>query len=142
MARQLPDLFANIDDRIAKPGDPGLDCHLTGLRIAALVILPGDRITERTLTFDTREAAGFWADPETGGRVFPDTVTSLEITAGLGMRPGFRHLADIMLRRLEAWRADAALIALTSAPGKWTLLHCPDHPAGALVPVPRTGALP
>lgn len=43
-----------------------------------------------------------------------------------------------MIRRLEAWRADRSLVAVPMAPGKWTLLHCPQHPAGTMVPIPRT----
>lgn len=137
MANRLSSMFANIDDRVARPGDPDLDMHLTGLRIAELVVLPGD-MTELALTFDASEAAGWWLDAETLERVYPDKVSSVELAAGYGMAPGFRHLSDIMLRRLETWRADRALVAVTGAPGKWTLLHCPQHPAGTMVPIPRT----
>lgn len=138
MGNRLSSIFAGIDDRIAKPGDPDLDFHLTGLRVAELVVLPASRMTEITLTFDTGEAAGFWIDSRTRERVFPDRVSSVEITGGFGMLPGSRWLLDLMIRRLEAWRADRALVAVTMAPGRWTLLHCPQHPAGTMVPIPRT----
>jgi hypothetical protein len=139
MGERLPSMFANVDDRIAKPGDPDLDMHLTGLRIASVVTLDTDGMTEFTVTFATGEAAGFWIDTGTGERVYPDQVTSVDLAAGLAMRPGAGWLLNFMLRRLEAWRADAALVAMTGAPGKWTLLYCPRHPAGEIVPVPRTG---
>jgi hypothetical protein len=134
-------MFASIDDRIAKPGDPDLDFHLTGLRIDELVVLHAAPMTEITLTFDTSEAAGFWIDSRTRERVFPNTVSTVEITGGFGMLPGSRWLLSLMIRRVEAWRADQALVAVTMAPGKWTLLHCPQHPAGTMVPMPRTDAL-
>lgn len=127
--------------QVAKPGDPGLDIHITGLRIAELVVLPADQVTRLAVTFDTSEAAGFWIDSSTGERVIPDTVTSYEITAGLRVAPGYELLLHMMISRLEAWQADRSLITSTSAPGKWTLLHCPGHPAGGMVPIPRTGAV-
>src|SRR5262249_42649881 len=135
-----PSPFAGLDGRIAKPGDSDLDFHLTGLRVAELLVLHTGRMTEITLTFDTSEAAGFWIDPRTHERVFPDTVSSVEITRGFGMLPGSRWLLTLMIRRVEAWRANHALVAVTMAPGKWTLLHCPQHPAGTMVPMPRTCA--
>lgn len=137
MSERLPSMFANIDDRIAKPGDPDLDLHLTGLRVASVVVLPADGLTEVAIDFATDGAAGFWVDPSTGERFFPDRVTMVEITGGFGMKPGSRWLLDVMIGRLEAWRSDAALVAATGAPGKWTLLHCPQHPEGAMVPMPR-----
>ncbi len=96
------------------------------------------RMTEVAVTFDSSEAAGFWIEAAPGERVFPDTVSSVELTAGFGMLPGSRWLLDLMIRRLEAWRANRSLVAVTMAPGKWTLLHCPQHPAGTMVPIPRT----
>lgn len=130
--------LAILGDRVAKPGDPDLDMHLTGLRIAELVVLPdADGMTEFTLVFETSEAAGFWIDLGTGECFYPDQVKNFEWTGAVAMAPGFGHMMDVMIRRLEAWRADGSLVAVTAAPGKWTLLHCPQHPAGMLVPLPR-----
>lgn len=87
MGNRLSSMFANIDDRIAKPGDPDLDVHATGLRVADLVVMAAGRMTKVAVTFDTSEAAGFWMEAATGERVFPDTVSSVELTAGFGMLP-------------------------------------------------------
>lgn len=132
--------MANEREGVAQPGDPDLDLHLIGLRIAELVVLPNDEMTDLVLTLDTRESAGFWTDSSTGERFYPDTVTSCAITAGLRMEPGYEYLLDMMIARLEAWKADKELITVTGAPGRWTLLYCPGHPAGQTVPIPRTGA--
>lgn len=127
-----------IEDRIALPGDPDLDCMLTGLRLASMVATEtGEYDVEVTLDFDTSEAAGWWID-EDGEQVFPDRVTKLEITYGVVMDEGFEHLAERMTERLGAWGKDRALIAMTSAPGKWTLLRCPGHPAGEQMAIPRS----
>lgn len=129
------------DDRLAMPGDPDLDCMLTGLRLASIVATDSsEHDVEATLTFDTSGAAGYWTDSATGWTVYPDTVKSLDITFGVSLDSGFVHLAAEMTKRLSAWCADGALIAMTSAPGKWTLLRCPGHPAGGEVPIPRSPA--
>src|ERR1700722_10168688 len=135
----LPSPFAGMDDRVARPGDPDLDLHVTGLRITEVVILAGAYMTEFTVTFDASGGGGYWSEAATGEGGFPDRMTRCEITAGLVMQPGFGWLLDLMLGRLEAWRADGALVAVTGAPGKWTLLHSPRHPAGPMVLVPRGG---
>ena len=122
-----------LDDRIAKPGDPDLDCFLTGLKLASVVdVGDADGYTvEAALEFDTTGAAGWWIEAATGEQVFPASVTSLRAEFGVWLEPEFAHLAAALLRRLSAWVADGSLIAMTSAPGKWTLLRCPGHPAGA-----------
>jgi len=124
--------------RVAMPGDSDLDCHLTGLRLQSVVVMPTDDYdAEVTLAYDTTGAAGWWTDRETGETVFPDRVTSLENCFGLVMESGFTHVLDAMIARLEAWSADGSLLAMTCAPRKWTLLHCPGHPAGTQVVIPR-----
>ena len=132
----------SLDDRIAKPGDPDLDCFLTGLRLASVVdVGDADGYTvEAALEFDTTGAAGWWIEAATGEQVFPASVTSLRAEFGVWLEPEFAHLAAALLRRLSAWVADGSLIAMTSAPGKWTLLRCPGHPAGAVVVFPRSAA--
>jgi hypothetical protein len=70
--------------------------------------------------------------------VVPDRVTSLAATFGIRMDDGYAHLAQEMVDRLSAWCADGALIAMTAAPRKWTLLHCPQHPAGEIVIYPSS----
>lgn len=126
------------DPRLAMPGDPDLDCHLFGLRLKEIVALPGeDYDAEVTITYDITEASGFWTDAATGQRVIPDRVTTLTTTFGLRMLPGFDFMVEDMISRLEAWQRDRSVVALTAAPGKWTVLHCPEHPAGSLVVWPR-----
>ena len=122
---------------VAHPGDPDLDCHLTGLTITDIVTSTDGPLTEAIITFGTSEATGFWNDSLTGERVIPSEVTSVETVFGLRMRPGTRWILDTVMMRLYAWRHDGALVTMTSAPGKWTLLYCPQHPAGEIVPVPR-----
>ncbi len=138
MGNPFSSVFAGLDDRIAKPGDPDLDFHLTGLRVAELVVVEAAQATEITLTFDTSEAAGWWVDYPAGERFYPDTVESVEVFGGFGMKPGSRWLLNLMIRHVEAWRADRALVVVTMAPEKWALLYCPGHPAGTMVPFPRT----
>ena len=126
------------DARLAMPGDPDLDCHLFGLRLREIVTIPGDDYdVEVTIDYDVSEAGGFWTDASTGQRVVPDRVTRTYCTFGLKMQPGYEYLLDDMIGRLEAWQRDKAVIAMTAAPGKWTLLHCPGHPAGSQVVYPR-----
>ena len=120
---------------LAMPGDPDLDCHLTGLRLIS--IAPADTGTydlECLLLFDTRNAAGSWADAATGEWVCPDAVTELTITFGLRMQEGFGHLAAVMLGRLEGWASACVPIEMTAAPGKWTLLRSPSDE----LPIPRS----
>jgi hypothetical protein len=129
-----------LDGRIAKPGDPDLDCFLTGLKLSSVTDLgDADGYTiEARLEFDTSEAAGWWRDAGTGEQFFPDRVTSLSAEFGVTLDAGFEYLGAALLCRLSAWTADCSLIAMTSAPGKWTLLRCPGHPAGAEVVFPRS----
>ena len=79
---------ASIADIVAVPGDPALDCHLTGLRLTS-VVTPGesDYDSECLLLFDTSRASGWWADSTTGERAEVDTVTDLTITFGIDMQP-------------------------------------------------------
>jgi len=124
--------------RVAFPGDPGLDCHLTGLRLASVVTVRSqDYDIEAALEFDASEAAGWWVEDATGQRVVPTQVTSLSATFGVKLPDDMGRVADLMLERLSAWASDGALMAMTSAPGKWTLLYCPGHPAGEQVVYPR-----
>lgn len=127
-----------IDPRIAEPGDPDLDLHLTGLCIDSLVVTrAADYDAECVLTFALGGAGGWWADASTGERVFPDRFTHASVTFGIQMQPGFAYLLDTVIETLEAWSADRSPLAMTCAPGKWTLLHCPGHPAGTVAVVPR-----
>jgi hypothetical protein len=132
-----------MDDRIARPGDPDLDCILHGLRLGTTPIVntedTGEGFTlEMLIDFDTTQATGWWIDSRTGEQVWPDTVRSLEMTFGVTFDSGHEHLAVGIMRRLRGWANDAAPITMTSAPGKWTLLSCPGHPAGSELPVPRS----
>jgi hypothetical protein len=128
------------DPRIAEPADPDLDCHLTGVRIASVVVIRDTGYdAEVTLTFDTTAASGFWRDAD-GGIVYPDTVTSLEAVFGLRMDPGHELLLEWLIARLESWREDGAVLAMTSAPGKWTGLECPER-SGECAAIPRTDAM-
>ena len=131
----MPD--QRLDARVAQPGDTDLDFMVTGLRLASMTALDGDYDAEAILTFDTSEAAGWWTDSQTGEQHFPDQINHVEITCGFAMLDGYGQLAEEMIRRLGAWGKDRALIAVTSAPHKWTLLRCPQHPAGEVVVLPR-----
>lgn len=124
----------DIANLIATPGDEHLDCCLIGLRIESLVLnWHGRDRVEGILTFATGDAIGWWADSVTGERVIPDSVTSTEACFGVTMAPGFGFIARKMMARLEAWQADGALVSMTAAPGKWTLLRA----SGQQVVLPR-----
>jgi hypothetical protein len=132
----------DLGDLIASPGDPDLDCYLTGLRLTSVVATDGTEYDlEATLSFDTSDATGWWTDSATGEQVYPDRVTELNMTFGLAMAEGFAFLAEDLVRRLSVWSTDRALITMTAAPGKWNFLYCPGHPAGEQAIVPRS-ALP
>ena len=129
------------DPRLAAPGDPDLDCHLTGVRIAEVVVLRDTGYdAEVNLTFDTSAASGFWRDAQDGEIFYPDTVTSLEAVFGLRMDPGYELLLEWLIGRLEMWRENETGLVMTSAPGKWTVLHPPGRP-DEMAPIPRTDAL-
>lgn len=130
--------FDGADDWTAQPGDPALDLHLTGLRVAAVVIVPLTDTIEVAITFDTGRAAGFRADPGTGTQARLGMVTHTGIAASFSRCPASLRMVRIAAALLEAWRADGAPVELTMAPGKWTRLHCPGHPAGSTIPLPRT----
>lgn len=125
--------------KIALPGDPDLDCHLTGLRIQAVISAPDDFGTEVILTFATEAASGWWVDSATGRRVQLTRIRELEAVYGIKMRPGWGILALAMTTRLEAWRDDRAPVEMTSAPGRWALLNSPGHPVGSQVVLPLAG---
>jgi hypothetical protein len=127
-----------LPSEVAQPGDPDLDCHIFGLRLGPVVVAPvSDYTLEATVEFDASEAAGWWTDTQTGERVFPDKVTEFSYTFGLRLEDGHEYLAAALMERMSAWAKSGALIALTSAPGKWTLLHCPDSPGSSFVVLSR-----
>jgi hypothetical protein len=126
---------AEADARIAWPGDPGLDCHLACLRLASIVRDPGFH-AGGVLTFDTTEAGGWWISAGSSEKVYPDEVTSLDISFGVDMNGGHEAVAEAMMRRLAGWCAERRMIELTSAPGKWSLLRSGTE----MVPVPRKEA--
>ena len=70
--------------------------------------------------------------------MFPERVTELHSTFGVTLDDGFQFLAERLVRRLSAWSTDRALIAMTAAPGKFTRLDCPGHPAGEEAVIPRS----
>jgi hypothetical protein len=126
---------AQVDARIARPGDPDLDCHLAGLRLSSVVTSGSDEYTtEAVLEFATADAGGYWTDQATGERVYPDSVTSVSCCFGYAMEPGFEDLAQWQLDVLCAWRDHGSFIEVTCAPGKWTRLHG----AGLTVVIPRS----
>ena len=132
---------AFTDPRLAMPGDPDLDMHLTGVRIESVVVMRGTEWdAEVTLTFATAGASGWWRDTENGEIVYPDSVTMLESCFGLRMDSGYELLLEWLIGRLEAWRAEGCALVMTSAPGKWTALQPPGRP-GELAAIPRTDAL-
>lgn len=122
-------------DRVAWPGDPGLDAHLSGLRINEILVPDAGR-TEMMMVFDATIAVGYWIQTETGDRLIPDDTTY--ITAIFIVPPGYRRWFDGIIAKLQAWQAAGELVALTAAPGKWTLLHCPGYPPGPSVVIPGT----
>ena len=132
---------AFTDSRLAMPGDPDLDMHLTGVRIESVVVVRDTEWdAEVTLTFATEGASGWWRDTGDGEIVYPDSVTTLEAVFGLRMDAGYELLLEWLIGRLESWREEGCALTTTSAPGKWTALHPPDRP-GELAAIPRTDAL-
>ncbi len=129
---------ADIERQVAMPGDPDIDCFLMGLRLTSVVAAQNDEFDQEVmLDFDTTKAVGWWIEPS-GERVYPDPVTRLQSTYGVQMAPGFAHVARQVTAVLSAWAEDSYLITMTSAPGKWTLLCCPGHPAGQYTVIPRS----
>jgi len=123
-----------LDSRVAQPGDPDLDCHLTGLHLSS--VIPADTGTydlECLLIFDTTGAAGFWADAATGETASLARVTELTITFAVRMDAGYAAIAELMAARLQSWAETGVPLEMTAAPGKWTLLRSPTD----VVPVPR-----
>jgi hypothetical protein len=99
----------HVENVVAKPGDPDLDCDLFGRRRSSVVEADvGDYDIEVALGFDTSEAAGWWLDSPTRVWVFPSRVTQLTVSFAVTMQPGYEHLAPEMLSRLRAWRDDGA----------------------------------
>ena len=132
---------AFTDSRLAMPGDPDLDMHLTGVRIESVVVVRDTEWdAEVTLTFATEGASGWWRDTGDGEIVYPDSVTTLEAVFGLRMDAGHELLLEWLIGRLESWREEGCVLTMTSAPGKWTALHPPDRP-GELAAIPRTDAM-
>jgi hypothetical protein len=132
---------AFTDSRLAMPGDPDLDMHLTGVRIASVVVMRGTEWdAEVTLTFATDGASGWWRDTEDGDVVYPESVTALEAVFGLRMDAGYELVLEWLIGRLESWREEGCALTMTSAPGKWTALHPPERP-GELAALPRTDAM-
>lgn len=128
----------SVEQQIAMPDDTDLDCHLAGLRIDEVVATwGGTHDLEGIIKFGTGDAIGWWIDSHTGEKVYPDEVTSSESCFGLDMAPGFKWLLRRQIAILEAWSADRALVVMTSAPGKWTLLTSLGHRAGREVVLPR-----
>lgn len=110
------------DDLIARPGDLDLDCHLTGLRLTAVTESPaGDYQFEAALGFDTAAADGWWVEPD-GSRFQPDRITHFSICFGYDVHPGYELHGMLQMSRLRQWRDEGALVRMTAAPGKWTLL--------------------
>ena len=132
---------AFTDSRLAMPGDPDLDMHLTGVRIESVVVVRDTEWdAEVTLTFATEGASGWWRDTGDGEIVYPESVSALEAVFGLRMDAGHELLLEWLIGRLESWREEGCVLTMTSAPGKWTALHPPDRP-GDLVAIPRTDAM-
>jgi hypothetical protein len=130
------------DSRLAAPGDPDLDCFLEGLRLGPVVASGSDGDDrgyhiEMMIEFDTTEAAGWWLD-NTDTPVVPDRITSLTVTFGATFDPGHEHRALAMIDRLTAWAKSGAVLTMSAAPGKWTRLSSPGHPAGSELPIPRS----
>lgn len=118
------------DDLTARPGDPDLDCCLTGLRIAGLVTSGGGDLV---LALCDMDAAG-WRTLADG------SVTS---PSGLGFALSLavpetdlvpREWQDAILR---AWAQSGAYVTLTSARGRLTVLRGAD---GRTVVLPRSEA--
>lgn len=127
---------------VARPGDDDLDCILHGLRISpSPIITTGDSdagfTLEARIAFDASQATGWWIDAE-GERVWPDRVMRVEVMFGIHLAAGYEYLAAEVMQVLSAWAKDAAPVTMTAAPGKWTLLSCPGHPAGTGVVIPRS----
>jgi hypothetical protein len=67
------------DPRVANPGDPDLDLHLSGLLIASYLMLPaGPDAAEFVIAYHTSLATGWWLTP--AGRFVPERVTAASHT--------------------------------------------------------------
>jgi hypothetical protein len=120
----------------AAPGDANLDLHLTGLRVRDVVVADvAPRRVDVVITFDTSQARGWW-DGVNGERVTLDVVDEFQACFGLRLLPGVRVL-DQMVDRLQAWRAAGTDLAMTSAPGRDSMLSAAGYRSGGIVVVPR-----
>ena len=117
-----------IATRIARPGDPDLDCDLTGMTILSVVVADASR---EILLFAVG-GCGTWVDDTTGDLVDVPCVDHAEVTVRLPDMP-----PDVFagyVAQLERWRAAATRLRMCSAPGRATLLI---ENRSTFLPLPR-----
>jgi hypothetical protein len=122
------------DPRVANPGDDDLDLHLSGLLITGYVLLAaGPDAAEFAVDFDPSIATGWWADPVSGSRFWPERITRVSSAFGIVGARAIRNVAF----RLELWQQQGRLVAWTAAPGKFSLWCAPGVPAYRILITPR-----
>ena len=116
-------------DRLAKPGDPDLELDLSGVILDSVMRL-GDEIV-------------FGWHGGLGVMTSDDGVTgdSMNVggTAAFGykMDPGYEHLLDRIVARLEEWRVEGTMLRLTCAPGRYSVLASDETDRKTWVPIPN-----
>ena len=113
-----------MHEDIARPGDPDLDTHLSGLRLTSVTRTswPGMH-ADLILQFSLDDAGGWWADEKSGRRRTPGGGMSFMLAAGMELLPGCEGLADDLTADLQHWAHSGAFIEMTSAPGRFTMLR-------------------
>jgi hypothetical protein len=111
-----------VHDCVALPGDPELDCDLTGIVVVSVVSLDAGQEILIRLTGGT----GRWMFSDTGESVDVANVTSADLRARFVGMPD-RLWRDIV-GQLECWRDAATSLWFGAAPGKASaLIEDPDH---------------
>jgi hypothetical protein len=118
---------AETEALLAMPGDPDLDCDVTGLVVTAVVT----RDDSREILIHASGGHGRWTDAD-GFDIDVDGIKHADLSARLPSMPD-EPWADY-LRTLHRWRDDAVPLRMTAAPGRVTLLI---ENAETFLPFPR-----
>jgi hypothetical protein len=112
---------------VAQPGDPDLDCDVSGLTVTA-VVAQGREILARLTG-----GHGRWTDRDTGEQVSGVVQVVTELQANFaGDMP--EDLFAALIVRLERWRDRAVPLRMCAAPGRVSLLVADG---GDFLPWPR-----
>lgn len=108
------------DGLVAMPGDPDLNCYLTGVRIRAIADLSEPHWMEIMLSLDTSHAAGWYGHPPQAWEPGDDVPITLAAAAEIPRR--YRRAHAAMMAVLARWQDEGTPLVMTSAHGRFTRL--------------------